>query len=276
MVTEEQIRFWDDNGYLKYGKVLEQGEVAELLEGFDRVTRIESEGGDDSSVEFTVGHARGDNDAEYEAGGIRQYINLWKRDGVYDKAVRHPLITGIAKQLLKTPELRLWHDHMISKPPEENDRFQFHQDFYNWPLADPNILTCWIALDDATVANGCMHVVPGSHRDPRFSLAGREKELEELAENPDARTERVIMGEHDASFGVPVELKSGECMFHHSLNFHSTPKNTTTGQRRAFVIIYMPEGILFNNSQAWDHILVPNIEAKHGEPITSSNFPVVG
>ena len=276
MVTEEQIRFWDDNGYLKYGKVLEQGEVAELLEGFDRVTRIESEGGDDSSVEFSGGHARGDNDAEYEAGGIRQYINLWKRDGVYDKAVRHPLITGIAKQLLKTPELRLWHDHMISKPPEENVRFQFHQDFFNWPLADPNILTCWIALDDATVANGCMHVVPGSHRDPRFSLAGRKKELEELAENPDARTERVIMGEHDASFGVPVELKSGECMFHHSLNFHSTPKNTTTGQRRAFVIIYMPEGILFNNSQAWDHILVPNIEAKHGEPITSSNFPVVG
>ena len=126
------------------------------------------------------------------------------------------------------------------------------------------------------MANGCMHVVPGSHRDPRFSQAGRKKELEELAENPDARTERVIMGEHDASFGVPVELKSGECMFHHSLNFHSTPKNTTDSQRRAFVIIYLPEGMCFDNTQAWDHPLVPLIEAKHGDPITSSNFPVVG
>ena len=276
MITEEQIRFWDDNGYLKYGKVLEQDEVTGLLEGFDRITRIESEGGDDSSVEFKVGHARGDTDLEYKAGGIRQYINLWKRDEVYDKVVRHPLITGITKQLLKTPGLRLWHDHMISKPPEENDRFQFHQDFYNWPLADPNILTCWIALDEATVANGCMHVVPGSHRDPRFSQAGRKKELEELAENPDARTERVIMGEHDASFGVPVELKSGECMFHHSLNFHSTPKNTTDSQRRAFVIIYLPEGMCFDNTQAWDHPLVPLIESKHGDPITGSSFPVVG
>ena len=275
MTTDEQIQFWDENGYLKFGKVLEQGEVAELLAGLDRIVRIESEECDDSSIEFSIGHDRGGEGGAY-GEAITQYLNLWKRDAAYDRTVRHPLITGIAKQLLKSPELRLWHDHVISKPPGENDRFQFHQDFYNWPLADPNILTCWIALDDATVANGCMHVVPGSHRDPRFSPAGRKKELEELAENPDARTERVIMGEHDASFGVPVELKSGECMFHHSLNFHSTPKNTTTGQRRAFVIIYMPEGILFNNSQAWDHILVPNIEAKHGEPITSSNFPVVG
>ena len=276
MLTEEQIRSWDDDGYLNYGKILEQGEVARLLEGLDQVASIESEGGDESSVEFSAGHARGANDAGYKAGGIRQYVNMWKRDEAYDKVVRHPLITGITKLLLKTAELRLWHDHIITKPAEENDRFQFHQDFYNWPLADPNMLTCWMALDDATVENGCMHVVPGSHRDPRFSLEGKKKELEELAENPDARTERVIMEEHDASFGVPMELKSGECMFHHSLNFHSTPKNTTTGHRRAFVIIYMTEGNCFNSSQAWDHVLVPNISAKHGEPITGSHFPLVG
>ena len=276
MITDEQIQFWDENGYLKYGKVLEQGDVAELLERLDRIALIESKGGDDSSVEFSVGHARDETGPGYEPEAIRQYLNLWKRDEAYDKVVRHPLVTGITKRLLKTPALRLWHDHMISKPPGENARFQFHQDFYNWPLADPNILTCWIALDDATVANGCMHVVPGSHRDPRFSVEARKLELEELAKNPDARTERVIMGEHDVSFGVPVELKSGECMFHHSLNFHSTPKNTTDSQRRAFVIIYLPEGMCFDNTQAWDHPLVPLIEGKHGDPITGSSFPVVG
>ena len=56
MVTEEQIRFFDENGYLKYGKVLEQGEVEALIEGLDRVVRVELGGGDDSSVEFSVGH----------------------------------------------------------------------------------------------------------------------------------------------------------------------------------------------------------------------------
>ncbi|HCP99686.1 MAG TPA: hypothetical protein DIT99_02850 [Candidatus Latescibacteria bacterium] len=275
MTTDEQIQFWDENGYLKFGKVLEQGEVAELLAGLDRIVRIESEECDDSSIEFSIGHDRGGEGGAY-GEAITQYLNLWKRDAAYDRTVRHPLITGIAKQLLKSPELRLWHDHVISKPPGENDRFQFHQDFYNWPLADPNILTCWIALDDATVANGCMHVVPGSHRDPRFLPAARKKELEELAQNPDARTERVIMGEHDAGFGVPVELKSGECMFHHSLNFHSTPKNTTDSHRRAFVIIYLPAGMCVTNTQAWDHPLVPLFEVAPGEPIIGSHFPVVG
>ena len=130
--------------------------------------------------------------------------------------------------------------------------------------------------DDGRVANGCMHVVPGSHRDPRFLPAARKKELEELAQNPDARTERVIMGEHDAGFGVPVELKSGECMFHHSLNFHSTPKNTTDSHRRAFVIIYLPAGMCVTNTQAWDHPLVPLFEVAPGEPIIGSHFPVVG
>ncbi len=275
MTTDEQIQFWDENGYLKFGKVLEQGEVAELLAGLDRIVRIESEECDDSSIEFSIGHDRGGEGGAY-GEAITQYLNLWKRDAAYDRTVRHPLITGIAKQLLKSPELRLWHDHVISKPPGGNDRFQFHQDFYNWPLADPNILTCWIALDDATVANGCMHVVPGSHRDPRFLPAARKKELEELAQNPDARTERVIMGEHDAGFGVPVELKSGECMFHHSLNFHSTPKNTTDSHRRAFVIIYLPAGMCVTNTQAWDHPLVPLFEVAPGEPIIGSHFPVVG
>jgi len=275
MTTDEQIQFWDENGYLKFGKVLEQGEVAELLAGLDRIVRIESEECDDSSIEFSIGHDRGGEGGAY-GEAITQHLNLWKRDAAYDRTVRHPLITGIAKQLLKSPELRLWHDHVISKPPGENDRFQFHQDFYNWPLADPNILTCWIALDDATVANGCMHVVPGSHRDPRFLPAARKKELEELAQNPDARTERVIMGEHDAGFGVPVELKSGECMFHHSLNFYSTPKNTTDSHRRAFVIIYLPAGMCVTNTQAWDHPLVPLFEVAPGEPIIGSHFPVVG
>jgi len=151
MTTDEQIQFWDENGYLKFGKVLEQGEVAELLAGLDRIVRIESEECDDSSIEFSIGHDRGGEGGAY-GEAITQHLNLWKRDAAYDRTVRHPLITGIAKQLLKSPELRLWHDHVISKPPGGNDRFQFHQDFYNWPLADPNILTCWIALDDATVA----------------------------------------------------------------------------------------------------------------------------
>ena len=275
MVTEEQIRFFDEEGYLNYGKVFEQREVEELLDAMDRIVRIELEGGDDSSCEFQMGHRRTIKEAHEEVRTLTQYVNVWKRDKAYHRAIRSPLITGIAKALLKTPEVHLWHDHIISKPPQDNAHFKFHQDFYNWPLSEPNILSCWIALDDATVDNGCMHVIPGSHRDPRFSPAAKNKELEALERDPNLRTERMEMQEGPANAGVPVELKSGECMFHHCLNFHATPQNTTDRQRRAFVIIYMGKGVAFSLAQAARHVLVPIIPVQEGEPLEGEGFPLV-
>ena len=276
MATEEQARFFDENGYLKYGKVLDPSEVRALIDGLDRVADIELAGGDDSSVEFSVGHRRTIKESQDDPRVLTQYVNMWKRDKCYEQTVRHPLITGIAKTLLKTPEVRLWHDHIISKPPEDNGHFRFHQDFYGWPLSEPRILSCWIALDDATVENGCMHVVPGSHRDQHFSPEAKQRELEALEKDPSVKTERAKMEERHASFGVPVELSTGECMFHHCLNFHATPQNTTTKQRRAFVIIYIAQGVGFNEAQAPHHCLVPLIGVNDGEPLVGSGFPAVG
>ena len=276
MVTEEQAKFFDENGYLKYGKALDPSEVSALIDGLDRVVDIELAGGDDSSVEFSVGHRRTIKESQDEQRVLTQYVNMWKRDKDYETTVRHPLITGIAKTLLKTPEVRLWHDHIISKPPEDNGHFRFHQDFYGWPLSEPRILSCWIALDDATVENGCMHVVPGSHRDSRFSPEAKQIELEALEKDPSIKTERAKMEEHHASFGVPVELSTGECMFHHCLNFHATPQNTTDRQRRAFVIIYYAQGVCFNEAQASHHCLIPTVEVNNGEPLVGSGFPAVG
>ena len=276
MVTEEQAKFFDENGYLKYGKVLDPSEVRALIDGLDRVADIELAGGDDSSVEFSVGHRRTIKESQDDPRVLTQYVNMWKRDKCYEQTVRHPLITGIAKTLLKTPEVRLWHDHIISKPPEDNGHFRFHQDFYGWPLSEPRILSCWIALDDATVENGCMHVVPGSHRDSHFSPEAKQRELEASAKDPSLKTRRAKMEERHASFGVPVELSTGECMFHHCLNFHATPQNMTNKQRRAFVIIYIAQGVGFNEAQASHHCLVPLIEVNDGEPLVGSEFPVVG
>ena len=96
-----------------------------------------------------------------------------------------------------------------------------------------------------------MHVMPKSHKDERFSVAARAaanaaaaKAREDGRELPsDQWAER---RELDISHGVPVELKAGECMFHHCLNFHGTPANVTEGQRRAFVMIFMAQDVCFN------------------------------
>ena len=77
------------------------------------------------------------------------------------------------------------------------------------------------------------------------------------------------------SIGTPVELKAGECMFHHCLNFHATPPNTTSRQRRAHVLIYLADGVRVKLSQAPDHPLIPGFEVEDGQPLVGRGFPVI-
>ena len=282
MVTQEQIDFFQENGYVKFGRVLDSDGVEAMRAGLDAVIELELAEGDDSSPEFKYGHDRRENRLNRGSGhprAIHQYINMWKREPHYEAAIHHPLIAGTARSLLGTPEVRLWHDQVISKPPHDNGHFAFHHDFFFWPLSPPNIVSCWLALDDATVESGCMHVMPKSHKDERFSIAARAaadaaaaKAREEGREPlPDQWAER---RELDITHGIPVELKAGECMFHHCLNFHGTPANVTERQRRAFVMIFMAQDVCYNNAQSPNHVLVPTIEVADGEPLVGNGFPV--
>ena len=124
-----------------------------------------------------------------------------------------------------------------------------------------------------------MHVIPKSHKDARFSVTARAaadaaaaKAREEEREPPlNPWTERQKL---DISHGVPVELKAGECMFHHCLNWHGTPPNVTERQRRAFVMIFMAQNVCYNNAQSPNHVLVPTIEVADGKPLVGEAFPV--
>ena len=283
MITQHQIDFFAENGYLRYGKVLEMDEVEALRAALDNVIAIEKAGGDDSEIEFKFGHRRG-GAMESDPGAqkprvLTQYVNMWKREPIYERLLHHPVISGVASALLNSPRVRLWHDHIISKPPGDNAHFRFHQDFYQWPFHEPRLLSCWLAVDDATPENGCMHVVPGSHRDPRFGLESYAAELEaRAAAEAEGReceeSERKKMEYEPASIGWPVELKAGGCMFHHSLNFHATPANVTERQRRAHVIIFMADGVRVKVEQAPNHPLIPNFTVDDGAKLEGDDFPL--
>ena len=283
MITQQQIDYFAENGYLRYGSVLDAAAVEELRTALDNVITIESAGGDDSEVEFQFGHRRGAPMAsaaqEERPRVLTQYVNMFKREPSYERLLHHPIISGVACALLNSPRVRLWHDQVISKPPGDNGHFRYHQDFYLWPLHAPRIVTCWLALDDVTPENGCMHVVPGSHKDPRFGLESYAAELAaraaaEAEGRETEETERQKMAYEPASTGRPVELKAGECMFHHCLNFHATPANVTSLQRRAHVMIFMAEGVKVKIGQAPNHPLIPNFTVNDGDELVGEGFPL--
>jgi phytanoyl-CoA hydroxylase len=118
---------------------------------------------------------------------------------------------------------------MLLKPPFHGSAKPYHQDSPYWPIDPPALVTCWMALDDATTTNGCMRFLPGSHRLgmlPHYHL----EETHLVPEGYEA---------FDTSQEVAVELKAGSCTFHHSLALHETSPNRSPYPRRAMTWAYM-------------------------------------
>ncbi len=283
VLTSEQISKFHEDGYLRFQRVIDDAAVTRMRDALDRVIEDERTRTDYSQLppEFAYGHDRGASGSARPARAIHQFVNMWKVSPEYREILDNPLITGAVRELMDVDRIRLWHDQVISKPPGDNAHFSCHHDFYFWPLDRPRMISCWLALDDASAANGCMHVVPGSHRDPRYQPADCEL-------SADIGLSPVPMGPGEPASlyadiktwmpekAKPVELKAGECMFHHCLNWHMTPHNSTERQRRAFVTIFMPDGTRYKHSQSPNHICTNTLHLEDGQLMGGENFPVCG
>lgn len=127
-------------------------------------------------------------------------------------------------------------------------------------------LTCWIGLDDSTRENGCVHYVPGSHRWDLLPITG-------LAGNMDA-IQDVLSPEQWRIFNEPVavELKKGECTFHHPLMIHGSFANKTDRPRRATVINVFRDGVC----SATDETLLAGVPViPHGKKMEGQFFPLL-
>jgi len=280
MLSEEQVAQFRRDGYLKYGRVIDDATVEQLRATLDRVIAEELERDDDAGLppEFSFGH---DRKALRADRAIHQFVNMWKVVPEYREAIHNPRITGAVRRLMDAERVRIWHDQVISKPPGENKYFACHSDFFFWPLDRPRAITCWLALDDATPENGCMHVIPGSHRDPRFQPPGCDLSADiHLSPKPLGPGEPGSLRDEARTWmpdrALPVLLKAGECMFHHCLNYHMTPQNVTDRQRRAFIIIYMPDGTRYNHAQSPTHPCTSYLGLEDGAVMDGAEFPVVG
>jgi ectoine hydroxylase-related dioxygenase (phytanoyl-CoA dioxygenase family) len=283
VLTSEQVEQFYRDGYLKFGKVIESDEVERLRAGLARVIEDELTREDDAGLplEFAYGHARKASGARAEGRAIHQFVNMWKVVPEYRALLHNARIVGAVRDLMAVERVRIWHDQVISKPPGDNGHFACHHDFYFWPLDRPSMISCWLALDDATPDNGCMHVVPGSHRDPRFQPADCD-----LAADLHLSPVPMGPGEPGSLYGEirtwmpdrakPVELKAGECMFHHCLNYHMTPRNITDRQRRAFVMIFMPDGTRYKHSQSPNHPCTNYLSLEDGAPLIGDEFELCG
>ena len=126
-------------------------------------------------------------------------------------------------------------------------------------------LTCWIALDDSTIDNGCVHYVPGSHR---WDLLPRT----DLANDMDSVLAVLTEEQKEAFTPVPIEIKAGEASFHHPLMVHGSYENRSDKPRRAAVINVFLDGVVSDTDKP---LLAGIPPIPKGEKIEGRFFPLI-
>jgi len=156
----------------------------------------------------------------------RRYHPAW-RDNLFEQRA-----ASIAEQL-HGPGMALDYDQLLAKRPHKTDAvFEWHQDQAYWPVfADSRTATVWLAVDDSTLANGCMRFVPGSHRGPirpHRALTGDRGSSHTLLTDVDPTQDQIR----------PVPIRRGDVTVHNERVLHGSGGNETDGWRRAYIVAF--------------------------------------
>jgi non-haem Fe2+, alpha-ketoglutarate-dependent halogenase len=146
--------------------------------------------------------------------------------------VRHPAILDAVEDVLG-PNLLVWSTSFFIKEAHDPAFVSWHQDATYWGLSEPDVVTAWVAFTDATVENGAMRMVPGSHGE---QLAHRDT----FAPHNLLSRGQEIAVEVDEGRGVDVVLRAGEMSLHHVRMVHGSPANRSDDRRIGFAIRYLP------------------------------------
>jgi phytanoyl-CoA hydroxylase len=230
-LAERQKSFWQENGYLVVDDLLSPAEVEELRRRSDALVEP-AKGITESTDRFhlKVGATHGaliQRVAEpHELGG--EWMNLAK----------HPRLLDVIEPLLG-PNIQLYYSMLMLKPPRQGFTSLWHQDFSFFPHNRADLLTCQVYIDDSTTENGCVRVVPGSHK---LGLLNHFK---------DGAFSGVIQGDtsgFDEQEAV-LEVRAGGMALWHSFTLHSSHANRSERPRRAIIFAYKnPEAHLLSGS----------------------------
>jgi phytanoyl-CoA hydroxylase len=224
-LTEAQLAQYERDGFLVFDELLPEEEVDALVGRL--LVRVEHPiEGVRIEIEPELREAGNGNMAS-KLDSIRKVEKLVERDTLYNKLALHPLIFPKIQDILGDDELRLFRDALMMKPPHHGSAKPWHQDSVYWPIEPMDLCSIWLALEDATPENGCMRVLPGSHKGGPIEHGNTDGHLQVGGDALDTSNE------------VIAPLKKGGVLFFHSLVMHATSPNTSDHSRRAMVVSYM-------------------------------------
>jgi len=237
-LDKDQIAYYRTNGFV----VIEDFLSADELEHW-RETVIGAvahrKGQKIPGKDIKTGEADGINDDTTYFGKVfDQLLNLWQTDDAVKEIMFDKRIGQMAAELAGVDGIRIWHDQALFKRPWANPT-SWHLDTPFWSFSDKNALSIWVALDDATLENGCLFFIPESCHEATFENKG-------IGQNMDGIFE--VYPQFFKTKAAAAPMKAGSCSFHNGLTIHGANANMTGGFRRAMTCAYMPDGNVFNGT----------------------------
>ena len=260
-ISQDQIASYQEQGFLIIEDFLNASELEFWREAVGEAVT-------DRVDQATLSQSSGTEDTYYQNVFV-QCSNLWKTHESMRKLVLDPQLGKMTALLAGVDGQRVYHDHAMVKRPSSNPT-NWHMDNPFDPFFHRDALSIWLALDDATVANGCLYYLPGVHKKADYSFT------DALLSVPNMGTLFKVFSEWGRIEPVPVELPAGGLAIHNGLTPHAACPNMTCGLRRAFSIRYMPDGATFNGhgSGAMDEAYLRQIAV--GDAIDDDeNHPLV-
>jgi ectoine hydroxylase-related dioxygenase (phytanoyl-CoA dioxygenase family) len=172
-----------------------------------------------------------------------------------DRLVRHPVILDAVEDILG-PNILCWSSSFFIKEPRDPAYVSWHQDATYWGLSKPDIVTAWVAFTDATVENGAMRMVPGSHR-------AQVPHRDTFAPTNLLSRGQEIAVEVDEARAIDILLRAGEMSLHHVLMFHSSPPNRSEDRRIGFAVRYIPTYVRQVAGDGDSALLVRGVDDDH-------------
>ena len=259
ILTQDKIDFFVENGYLIVEDLIGAEEVAELHGDTVKIAR----GGYPCDSIPPADSSLSDTEILESILCIHQPHFI---SPVMEKYAKHPNICGVLSQITAAHlpswdgSVKCMQSMLFVKPPTFQGQ-AWHQDEIYIPTRDRSLIGAWIALDDATIENGCLWIIPGSHKSGYL-----------FPQRPHHNEDEFDFGSEsfgfDDSLEIPVEVKAGTLVFFNGYLLHRSRKNRSEIYRRVLVNHYM---------NAWS--LLP-WSLKEGETVANADrrnvIPVAG
>jgi len=245
LTQEQKDRFWRE-GVL----VVEDAVTSEQLEALRGVFMEwveESRSHADDYGETLDGRPRFDLQPGHtaETPGLRRVQSPEEVSEVYANVMRNARTVEICVELIG-PALRFHHGKVNSKLPGTATKVKFHQDFTFQPMTNDDLITCLLFVDDVTLENGPLEVVPGSHKGPLYSLWHDGKFTGAVADE--------VFEEHKDRI-VKCTGKAGSVCLMHSSLLHGSAPNLSDRPRTLYITTYYAEDAIELSPNALPSIL---------------------